>query len=43
MLGGLMHASIHVEPQLWRRYLAMVLDGIQRGDRRKEIPGKPPG
>lgn len=43
MLGGLMDASIHVEPQLWRRYLAMVLDGIQRGDRREEIPGKPPG
>lgn len=42
MLGGLMDASIHVEPDLWRRYLAMVLDGIQRGDRHDELPGKPP-
>jgi len=42
MVGGLMDASIHVEPDLWRRYLAMVLDGIQRGGRHDEIPGKPP-
>ena len=42
MVGGLMDASVHVEPNLWRRYLAMVLDGIQRGDRHDEIPGKPP-
>ena len=42
MLGGLMDASIHVDPDLWRRYLAMVLDGIQRGGRHDEIPGKPP-
>jgi len=42
MVGGLMDASIHVDPELWRRYLAMVLDGIQFGDRRDEIPGKPP-
>jgi AcrR family transcriptional regulator len=42
MLGGLMDASIDVEPELWRRYLAMVLGGIRRGDRHDEIPGKPP-
>jgi AcrR family transcriptional regulator len=42
MVGGLMDASIHVEPELWRRYLAMVLDGIKRGDRHEEVPGKPP-
>jgi len=42
MLGGLMDASLHVDPNLWRRYLAMILDGIQRGDRHDEIPGKPP-
>jgi hypothetical protein len=42
MLGGLMDASLHVAPDLWRRYLAMVLDGIQRGSRHDEIPGKPP-
>ena len=42
MVGGLMDASIHVEPDLWRRYLAIVLDGIQGGSRQDEIPGKPP-
>lgn len=42
MIGGLMDASIHVEPDLWRRYLAMVLDGIQRGSRHDELPGKSP-
>ena len=42
MIGGLMDASIHVQPDLWRRYLAMVLDGIQSGSRRDEIPGKSP-
>ena len=43
MLGSLMDASLHVNPDLWRRYLAMVLNGIQRGDWQEEIPGKPPG
>ena len=42
MLGGLIDASTHVEPELWRRYLAMVLDGIQSGGRHDELPGKPP-
>ncbi len=42
MLGSLMDASIHVAPDLWRRYLAMVLDGIQRGDRHDALPGRPP-
>jgi AcrR family transcriptional regulator len=42
MIGGLIDASIHVDPELWRRYLAMVLDGIQSGNRHDEIPGKPP-
>ena len=42
MVGGLMDASIHVAPDLWRRYLAMVLDGIQCGDRHDELPGTPP-
>ena len=42
MIGGLMDASAHVDPDLWRRYLAMVLDGIQSGGRQDEIPGKPP-
>ena len=42
MIGGLMDVSVHVDPDLWRRYLAMVLDGIQSGGRHDEIPGKPP-
>lgn len=42
MIGGLMDASVHVEPELWRRYLAIVLDGIHSGDRHDEIPGRPP-
>lgn len=42
MVGGLMDASLHVDPDLWRRYLAMVLNGVQHEDRHDEIPGKPP-
>ena len=42
MIGGLMDASLHVDPDLWRRYLAMVLNGIRRDDRDEEIPGTPP-
>ena len=42
MLGGLMDASAQVAPDLWRRYLAMVLDGIQSGDRHDGLPGEPP-
>ncbi|MDQ3767494.1 MAG: TetR/AcrR family transcriptional regulator [Actinomycetota bacterium] len=42
MIGGLMDASVHVEPNLWRRYLAMVLGGIERGGEQDEIPGKSP-
>jgi AcrR family transcriptional regulator len=39
MLGGLMDASSGTEPDLWRRYLAMVLDGIHLGARRGKLPG----
>jgi len=42
MIGGLMDASLHVEPDLWRRYLAMVLAGIERRGEQGEIPGKSP-
>jgi len=31
MLGGLIDASLPVEPDLWRRYLAIVLNGMHRG------------
>ena len=43
MVGALMDASIDVEPDLWRRYLAMLLDGIQLGSRQDELPGMSPG
>ncbi len=41
MLGGLIDAALPVEPELWRRYLAIVLNGMQceAGD---EFPGQPP-
>lgn len=42
MVGALMDASVEVEPDLWRRYLAMVLDGIHVGSRRDELPGVSP-
>ena len=42
MLGGLIDASHHVDPDLWRRYLALVLNGIQSGSRQDAFPGKPP-
>lgn len=42
MIGGLMDASLHVNPDLWRRYLMIVLDGIRRGDPQDELPGKSP-
>jgi len=42
MIGGLMDASLHVNPDLWRRYLMIVLDGIRRGNPHDELPGKPP-
>ena len=42
MLGGLMDASLHVAPDLWRRYLAIVLAGIRREERHDALPGRPP-
>ncbi len=42
MLGGLIDASLPVAPDLWRRYLAMILNGIQRGAGNDEFPGQPP-
>ena len=42
MVGGLLDASRKVDPDLWRRYLAMILDGIQREGPRDELPGRPP-
>ncbi len=42
MLGSLMDASLQVDPDLWRRYLAMILAGMRQGERREAIPGRPP-
>lgn len=42
MLGGLIDASLHVDPDLWRRYLALVLNGIESGSRQDAFPGEPP-
>ena len=42
MVGGLMDASVHVDPDLWRRYLEMVLSGIRRVEHEEKFPGGPP-
>jgi AcrR family transcriptional regulator len=42
MIGGLMNASYDVKPDLWQRYLGMILKGIESGGQRDTIPGKPP-
>lgn len=42
MIGGLMDVSVHVAPDLWRRYLAMVLDGLGSGSRDGVLPGASP-
>ena len=42
MVGALMDVSIGVEPDLWRRYLAMILDGIRLGDHPDVLPGHAP-
>ncbi len=42
MFGGLIDASLPVAPDLWRRYLAMILNGIQSGARDDEFPGTAP-
>lgn len=42
MLGNLLDASIHLEPDLWRRYLAIVLAGIRREERHDALPGRSP-
>ena len=41
MLNAVMAACRDEDPDLWRRYLAVVLDGIATG-RRRALPGQPP-
>ena len=43
MVGALMDASVDVAPDLWRRYLAIVLDGIRFGSEPGDLPGHSPG
>ncbi len=42
MIGPLVAASQDVDPELWRRWLAVILDGIAAGPRRDRLPGAPP-
>lgn len=42
MINAVMHASRDVDPQLWRRWAAIVLDGMATGPRRREFPGASP-
>ena len=42
MLGSLMDASLDIQSDLWRRYLALALAGIRTGHHQEEIPGDPP-
>lgn len=41
MINAVMAAARDEAPDLWRRYLAVVLDGIATG-RRRRLPGEPP-
>lgn len=42
MINALMRASRDVDPNLWRRWLAIILEGMASGPRRSEFPGAPP-
>lgn len=42
MLGTMMDATLAVSPDLWRRYLAMALDGLRLGPDRDPLPGRAP-
>ena len=42
MVGGLMEASVGVAPELWRRYLAMVLEGLRHREGQDGLPGGSP-
>lgn len=42
MVGAVMDKARHVDPELWRRMLAIVIDGISAGPRDRSLPGEPP-
>jgi AcrR family transcriptional regulator len=42
MVGAVMDAARAVEPELWRRVLAVIIDGISAGPRTARLPGDPP-
>lgn len=42
LTGVMIDAARAVDPELWRRYLAMLLDGIKLGPRSAALPGSPP-
>ena len=42
MVNPLMAASRDVDPDLWRRWLAVLLDGIAGGSERDQLPGRTP-
>lgn len=43
MVGAVMEDARTVDPQLWRRALALVLDGYRQGPRQAALPGHSPG
>lgn len=42
MINSLMRASRDVEPEAWRRWLAIILEGLAAGPRHSNLPGEPP-
>lgn len=42
MVGAVMENARHVDPQLWRRALALVLDGYRAGPHPEPVPGSTP-
>jgi AcrR family transcriptional regulator len=42
MVGAVMEDARHIDPNLWRRALALVLDGYRAGPRPSPLPGNTP-
>lgn len=42
MINAIMRASRDVDPELWRRWLVILLEGLACGPRRTELPGQAP-
>jgi hypothetical protein len=43
MVGAVMEDARHIDPTLWRRALALVLDGYRADAQRDGLPGATPG